>query len=90
MFLVLTIFISETLYAKTKSKDESKPKAKISKPSENKYSTSHSFEGTNIAGRVQQTDLRKIVIENDKSIEDLLGVRAHFLDREKDELERNE
>jgi hypothetical protein len=90
MFLLVASFLCSSVHAKTTARKEIKPKGKISKTSDSKFSTSHSFEGTNISGRVQQTDLRRIVIENDKSIEDLLGVRAHFLDREKEELERNE
>ncbi|PWU19114.1 MAG: hypothetical protein C5B49_06245 [Bdellovibrio sp.] len=53
------------------------------------YSTSHSFDGARINGKVQEGQLRRIVIENDKSIEDLLGVRKNFDDREREENERN-
>lgn len=49
------------------------------------YSTKMSFEGTSLKGKVQSGSLRKIVVENDKSLDDLLGVRKHFDDREQQE-----
>lgn len=58
-------------------------KAAQSTPSE--YSTKMSFEGAAIKGKVQSGSLRKIVVENDKSLDDLLGVRKHFDDREQTE-----
>lgn len=61
--------------------------ANSSMPSE--FSTNMSFEGKSIKGKVQSGSLRKIVVENDKSLDDLLGVRRHFDDREQQEGERN-
>ncbi len=54
------------------------------------YSTSHSFDGAAIKGRVQEGNLHRIVIENDKSLDDLLGIRKNFDDRSKEEAQRNE
>lgn len=53
------------------------------------YSTSHSFEGSKIQGQLQEGSLRRIMVENDKSIDDLLGIRKQFDDRELEETERN-
>lgn len=64
------------------------PKRKTSRPqaaANSEYSTKMSFEGASIKGKVQSGSLRKIVVENDKSIDDLLGVRKHFDDRESTE-----
>lgn len=58
------------------------------KKQKSEYQTSHSFNGAQINGRLQEGHLRKIVVEDDKSIEDLLGVRKKFDDREQDEKER--
>lgn len=59
------------------------PKKKVAaKAATSEYSTKMSFEGAAIKGKVQSGSLRKIVVENDKSIDDLLGVRKHFDDRE--------
>lgn len=60
-----------------------KATAKSNKSSE--YSTSMSFEGASLKGKVQSGSLRRIVVENDKSLDDLLGVRKHFDDREQQE-----
>lgn len=58
-------------------------KATASKSSD--YSTNMSFEGTSLKGKVQSGSLRRIVVENDKSLDDLLGVRSHFDDRDESE-----
>lgn len=65
--------------------------AKAANPSQtpSEFSTALSFEGKAIKGKVQSGSLRKIVVENDKSLDDLLGVRRHFDDREMQEGERN-
>ena len=55
----------------------------------NGYSTSHSFEGSRVNGQLQEGSLRRIMVENDNSIDDLLGVIKQFDDRESDEGERN-
>jgi hypothetical protein len=59
-----------------------------SKATKSEFSTSHNFDGTDVNGQLQQGSLRRIVVEDDKSIEDLLGVRKKFDDRQADEKER--
>lgn len=52
------------------------------------YGTSHAFNSANIKGKVQEGNMRRIVVENDKSLEDLLGIRKSFDDRQREEGER--
>lgn len=53
------------------------------------YQTNMAFDGTSLNGRLAEGSLRKIVVENDKSLDDLLGVRKKFDDREQEESQRN-
>lgn len=78
IFFILAVAASTSVLAKTPAR-----KAKVAAGGE--YSTNMSFEGSKIKGKVQSGSLRKIVVENDKSLDDLLGVRKHFDDREKQE-----
>ncbi len=64
-----------------------KPKAMTNAKKE--YGTSHAFNSASIKGKVQEGNMRRIVVENDKSLEDLLGVRKNFADRDREESERN-
>lgn len=80
--LILSILLTLTSAGHAAQK-ANKRVAKNSTPSE--YSTKMSFEGAAIKGKVQSGSLRKIVVENDKSLDDLLGVRKHFDDREQTE-----
>jgi hypothetical protein len=87
IMVLLIGMISPPTHAKTSGRNGlmNRPKA----PAQG-FSTNHSFEGTGIDGKLQHGNLRKIVVENDKSLEDLLGVRRNFEDREKEERERND
>lgn len=80
---LMIVLVAVVGNAQQKSKSRSTPK-KVSE-----YSTSHSFQGTNIKGKLQEGSLRKIVVENDKSLDDLLGVRKNFADREREEQARS-
>lgn len=53
------------------------------------YGTNHAFDGATLNGRLNEGSLRKIVVENDKSLDDLLGVRKKFDDRQGEEKQRN-
>lgn len=55
---------------------EAKPPAKKSK-----LGTDFSFEDQLIRGRYQFSDQAMADVENEKGLEDLLGVRKHFKDR---------
>lgn len=88
--LVVALLMSVGAQAAPKKKTASAkaPAAKsaaAAKRAGSEYSTKMSFEGASIKGKVQSGSLRKIVVENDKSIDDLLGVRKHFDDRESTE-----
>ncbi|MBX3019599.1 MAG: hypothetical protein KF767_17050 [Bdellovibrionaceae bacterium] len=78
--LGLTLTVALMLAVSANAAPKKKVAAKAATNSE--YSTKMSFEGAAIKGKVQSGSLRKIVVENDKSIDDLLGVRKHFDDRE--------
>ena len=83
LVLTASVMVAFTAEAKKASKQ-----AATKTPSE--FSTAMSFESKAIKGKVQSGSLRKIVVENDKSLDDLLGVRRHFDDRESQEGERNQ
>ena len=87
IIVLLMSMITPHTYAKTQVRNGMMNRPKTSAQG---FTTSHSFEGTGIDGKLQHGNLRKIVVENDKSLEDLLGVRRNFEDREKEERERND
>lgn len=91
LLLSFSVFSQAATSSTAKSKKAVSSKAKkTSKSVVNKeYQTSLAFDGTNIKGKVQEGNMRRIVIENDKSLDDLLGIRKNFADREKEETERN-
>lgn len=67
-------------------------KATVSKSAQkvnSEYQTNMAFDGATLNGKLAEGSLRKIVVENDKSLEDLLGVRKKFDDRELEEKQRN-
>ena len=67
------------------TKSAAKPAAK----GNSEYQTNMAFDGATLNGKLAEGSLRKIVVENDKSLEDLLGVRKKFDDREQEEKQRN-
>lgn len=79
--------VKKTSTAKTAKRAVKAVKAPSKKKAE--YGTSYSFDGASIKGKLQEGNMRRIVVENDKSIDDLLGIRKNFDDRERDEAERN-
>lgn len=81
-FIILCLMVSLSLSTFAASKKKTN---KAAGKTATEYSTKMSFEGAAIKGKVQSGSLRKIVVENDKSLDDLLGVRKHFDDREQSE-----
>jgi hypothetical protein len=94
LFLALTTVLSVGAVSPSKKKKAASiaGTARATKPKDDMsdYSTSHSFDGAAIKGRVQEGNLHRIVVENDKSLDDLLGVRKNFDDRTKKEAQRNQ
>lgn len=64
-------------------------KSQVKSQVQGDYQTNMAFDGTQLNGRLAEGSLRKIVVENDKSLDDLLGVRKKFDDREQEESQRN-
>ncbi len=88
---VALLVVAPAQAAKSKKASTAKSlKKNSSVPADTKLETALSFEGAKIKGKVQEATLRKIVVENDKSLEDLLGVRKQFDDRRREETERGE
>ena len=54
-----------------------------------KLGTSFRFDGSNLHGKYQNSLSTTATVENDKFLEDLLGARKHFTDRESKDLGRN-
>ncbi len=90
ILLPIAFLSAPALAAKNKKAPARVLKKNSSVPADTKLETTLSFEGSKIKGKVQEASLRKIVVENDKSLEDLLGVRKQFDDRRREETERAE
>lgn len=99
LLIVMTILVSSSVFANT-SKKQSRPvsrqaqvkKSTVKAPAirqQGEYQTNMAFDGTQVNGRLAEGSLRKIVVENDKSLDDLLGVRKKFDDRVQEESQRN-
>ncbi len=93
--LALVMFSTPSFAKSSKSSKSTQATNHTSKrtrtvPKDTKLETSLSFEGSKLKGKVQEASLRKIVVENDKYLEDLLGVRKNFDDRRAEEKERAE
>lgn len=54
-----------------------------------KLGTSFKFDGSNLRGKYQSSLSTTATVENDKFLEDLLGGRTQFEDRNQKELDRN-
>lgn len=92
VLFVMTMVVAGSALAKSKAQRSARASKSAVKSASKKnggYSTSHSFDGARVKGRVQEGSLRRIVVENDKSLDDLLGVRKNFDDRSSEETERN-
>ncbi|HEY8269515.1 MAG TPA: hypothetical protein VIG33_01395 [Pseudobdellovibrionaceae bacterium] len=59
------------------------------KNSQAKLGTSFKFDGSNLRGKYQNSLSTTATVENDKFLEDLLGGRTQFEDRDQKERERN-
>ena len=94
--LILVLFISSTIpnaLAGTVSKSNSKKNAKATKKvtAEAKSSnlgTSFSFDPASVRGKYKIASQGIATVEDEKLIDDLLGVRKSFKDREDQELSR--
>jgi hypothetical protein len=79
VILSLTLTAAFSVEAKTKTKTV---KSKVvSQHSNNKLSTDVKFDGQLVGGQIQSPFESLTVVENEKSIDDLIGVRQNFTDR---------
>jgi hypothetical protein len=96
----MSLLVSISVFgASVKNQSSRKSSAKISKAGKSaksaksatasEYQTTMAFDGATLNGKLAEGSLRKIVVENDKSLDDLLGVRKKFDDREHEESQRN-
>jgi hypothetical protein len=81
--VLLSVVSAETSFAAKKSstakKDDGKPQ----------LGTSFKFSGSSLRGKYNNSMSATATVENDKYLEDLLGGRKQFEDRNQKELERN-
>lgn len=87
---ILTIttlaFVSSAVVAQA-APQKKKAKAKVSHarlvktPTQDEVSKNFSFEAANINGKTASSSAGRVTVENDKTIDDLLGVRQNFKDR---------
>lgn len=84
-FLTIAISLAITAHGKTNSKVSSKAKVKSveksSAKSNSQLSTDVRFDGQLVGGKIQSPFESLTVVENEKSIDDLVGMRANFSDR---------
>ncbi len=85
LFLTIAISLAITAHGKTNSKNTAKAKVKSveksSAKNNNQLSTDVRFDGQLVGGKIQSPFESLTVVENEKSIEDLIGMRANFSDR---------
>lgn len=85
--LTLVAMLSPSLgKAATKSKAS---RAHVARATQSKLSTSMAFNGSRVDGQYQLPSEATAKIENEKPIEELLGLRTQFRDRMKLDEERN-
>jgi len=65
------------------AKDAKVSKVATAKNSNSKLSTDIKFDGQTVGGKTQSPFESMAVIENEKKIDDLIGVRKNFSDRSK-------
>ena len=88
LLLACALLMFQTANAASGSSN-SKTKVKAS-PSRDraKLGTSFRFDGSSLHGKFQNSPSTTATVENDKFLEDLLGARKHFEDRQKEDQER--
>lgn len=64
-------------------------KRTVKKNPDSQLGTNFRFDGTALHGKYQSSPSTVATVENDKFLEDLLGVRKSFKDRAKEDNERN-
>ena len=64
-------------------------KVHASQANQAQLGTSFRFDGSSLHGKFQSAPSTVATVENDKYLEDLLGARKNFKDREKQDNERN-
>ena len=84
IFLAPTLLILQMAVASPDAKQKPVPSKKASS-----LGTSFRFDGSSLHGKYQSSPGLTSTVENDKYLEDLLGARKNFDDRNKKDLERN-
>jgi hypothetical protein len=90
LILLLTLVAMTTQAAPPKSDAPSARQStkKVAKNPNTNLSTEHVFDGSAIDGRYKYADETAAVVENEKNVDDLLGVRLNFRDRRQQEQKR--
>lgn len=85
LFLTIAISLAITAHGKTNSKDVSKAKTKVARvataKNSSQLSTDVRFDGQLVSGKIQSPFESLTVVENEKAIDDLIGMRTNFSDR---------
>lgn len=82
ILIVCAAALASQANAATQSKT-AKTKKTVSTSPNSKLSTDISFDGQVVGGKTQSPFESMAVVENEKSIDDLIGVRTSFSDRSK-------
>ncbi len=93
---LLTLLIAFIALPGAQAKDTSKSSGKkgavtkkaSSRAQKSQLGTSFSFDAASVRGKYQMAGQGVATIEDEKVLEDLLGMRKHFKDREQTELSR--
>ncbi len=87
MFLTIAISLAITAHGNTNTKSDYKAKVasaavtKNNSKNSSKLSTDVRFDGQLVGGRIQSPFESLTVVENEKEIDDLIGMRTNFSDR---------
>lgn len=92
LITILTVFGGSPAFAKTK-KAKSAPKSKVTKTvkkqtQDGQLGTSFSFDAASVRGKYQMAGQGIAAVEDEKVLDDLLGLRRSFKDREAQEQTR--
>ncbi len=92
MIQVLALTLGLSAYAEAKSHKQTKTKtvtkSVTTKPQDDQLGTSFSFDAASVRGKYQTAGQGIAMVEDEKVLDDLLGLRRSFKDREAQEQTR--
>ena len=86
---ILIILAQTLLMIQTAGASTTVAKKPVPSKNASTLGTSFRFDGSSLHGKYQNSPSLTSTVENDKYLEDLLGARKNFDDRNKKDLERN-